>query len=314
MDKVTQSTRKRLLGYGLIAASSLLFGLTGTLAKMLFVADLPPLVMVALRTFISAAVMAAVIPALGKPIRVRQADLPFLVCLGVLLTLVNVTFFYAITLTNVAIALMLEYTAPIIIVLSGMIMGSHRLTRPVLLILAGNTIGCFLLVGGYDKALWTGNAIGVMVGLLCAISFAVYNIYCARGHSKGLDSWNMNAWPFLFSSVFWLLATPFVDYGATEWSWEVIGFTFFIGILGTVLPYWLYLEGLRYIDPFPATIVGMLDPIFAALTAYMLLGELLELPQAGGMLLICAMIALLEKADGAAGGEPPTQEPSLPRS
>ena len=314
MDRIAQSTRKRLLGYGLIAASSLLFGLAGTLAKMLFVADLPPLVMVALRTFIAVAAMAAVMPVLGKPIRVRPADLPFLVLLGVLLTLVNVTFFYAIALTNVAIALMLEYMAPMIIVFAGVVMGSRRLTRPVALILAGNAVGCFLLVGGYDTALWTGNVSGVVAGLLCAVSFAAYNVYGARGHSRGLNSWTMNAWPFFVSAVFWLLATPLVDYGAVEVSWQVVGFTLFIGVFGTVLPYWLYLEGLRYIDPFPATIIGMLDPVFAALTAYLLLGELLELPQAGGMLLVCVVIAFIGRADDPVSkrSEDGTVQPVLP--
>lgn len=310
MERTARGTR-RLLGYGLITASSLLFGIAGTLAKMLFVADLPPLVMVALRSFIAAAAMMAVMPLLGRPIRVRRADWPFLLLMGVLLTLVNVTFFYAIALTNVAIALMLEYTAPLVIVFAGVVLGRRRLTRPVLLILAGNAAGCFLLVGGYDAGLWTGNALGVAAGLLCAVCFAAYNVYGAKGHARGLDSWGMTAWPFLVSAAFWLLATPLIDYAAVEPSWPVVGFTLFIGVFGTVVPYGLYLEGLRHIDPFPATVVGMLDPVFAALTAYALLGERFEPPQAAGMLLVCVVIAFVGRADAPAAERGAADEAAL---
>lgn len=289
----------RLIGYACIVASALLFGIAGTVAKMLFVTAMPPLVMIALRAFVSAGAMAAIMLALGKPIRVARADMPFLIQLGVLLTLVNVTFFYAIALTNVALALMLEYTAPLLIVAAGVALGTHRLNRPVLLILAGNVVGCFLLVGGYDAALWNANTAGVIVGLLCAASFAAYNVWCARGHVRGLNSWTMNFWPFFLSALFWLAATPLIDYGAVEPTWEVIGFTLFVGIFGTVAPYWLYLEGLRTIDPFPATVIGMLDPVFAGLTAYALLGESFDPPQIAGMLLVCAVIVYLKRNEAA---------------
>lgn len=302
MDHTAHGPRARLIGYACIVGSALLFGIAGTVAKMLFVTAMPPLVMVALRAFVSAGALAAIMLVLGKPIRVRGRDGWFLVELGVLLTLVNVTFFYAIALTNVAIALMLEYTAPLLIVFAGVLLGTHRLNRPVLLILAGNLAGCFLLVGGYDPALWTGNAAGVVAGLLCAVSFAAYNVRCARGHTRGLNSWTMTFWPFFLSALFWLPATPWIDYAAVEPTWEVAGFTLFVAIFGTVVPYWLYLEGLRTIDPFPATVIGMLDPVFAGLTAYALLGESFDPPQLAGMALIGAVIVYLKRNEAAVGG------------
>lgn len=293
--------RARLVGYGCIVGSALLFGVAGTVAKLLFVAAMPPLVMVALRAFVAAAVLALAMLALGKPIRLRRCDLPFLVELGVLLTLVNVTFFFAIALTNVALALMLEYTAPLLIVAFGVVAGTQRLNRPVLVILAGNVIGCFLLVGGYDPVLWSGNAAGVTVGLLCAASFAAYNVRCAEGHRRNLDSWSMTFWPFLLSALFWIPATPWIDYAAVAPSWSVIGFTLFVGVFGTVVPYWLYLEGLRVIEPFPATVIGMLDPVFAGVTAYLLLGESFAWPQTVGMALVCAVIVYLKRNEAAIG-------------
>ena len=317
-DVTAQGSQARLLGYACIVSSALLFGVAGTVAKLLFVDSMPPLVMIALRAVVASATLALVMAALRKPIRIRRADAPFLLELGVWLTLVNVTFFYAIALTNVALALMLEYTAPMLIVAAGVILGTHRLNRPVVLILAGNAAGCFLLVGGYDPALWSGNALGAAVGLLCAVSFAAYNVRCADGHRRGLDSWSMTFWPFFLSALFWLLATPAIDYSAVEFSWGVVGFTLFVGVFGTVVPYWLYLEGLRTIDPFPATVVGMLDPVFAGLTAYALLGERFDPPQVAGMALVCAVIVYLKRneaavnqctARGCAG--PPSQPPPI---
>ncbi|QEL90257.1 DMT family transporter [Azospirillum brasilense] len=241
----------------------------------------------------------------------RRADLPFLGELAVWLTLVNLTFFYAIALTNVALALMLEYTAPMLIVAAGLLLGTHRMNRAVALILAGNAAGCFLLVGAYDPALWSGNALGAAVGMLCAVSFAAYNVRCAHGHRRGLDSWSMTFWPFFLSALFWLLATPAIDYAAVEVTWETVGFVLFIGVFGTVAPYWLYLEGLKTIEPFPATVIGMLDPVFAGVTAFLLLGETFELPQLAGMVVVCAVIVFLKRNESAVQAIPrPAVEPS----
>ncbi|WP_114860980.1 hypothetical protein [Azospirillum brasilense] len=84
-----ESARGRLWGYGCIVASALLFGVAGTAAKMMFVAAMPPLVMIAVRAMVSAAVLAVIMLALGRPIRARRVDLPFLGELAVWLTLVN---------------------------------------------------------------------------------------------------------------------------------------------------------------------------------------------------------------------------------
>lgn len=305
------AVRARLWGYGCIVTSALLFGVAGTAAKMLFVASMPPLVMIAVRAMVSAAALALIMLALGRPIRVRRADLPFLAELAVWLTLVNLTFFYAIALTNVALALMLEYTAPMLIVAAGLILGTHRMNRAVALILAGNAAGCFLLVGAYDPALWSGNALGAAVGMLCAVSFAAYNVRCAHGHRRGLDSGSMTFWPFFLSALFWLLATPVIDYSAVELTWETVGFVLFIGVFGTVAPYWLYLEGLKTIEPFPATVIGMLDPVFAGVTAFVLLGESFEPPQLAGMAVVCAVIVFLKRNESAVQAIPrPAAEPS----
>lgn len=296
---MADAVKTRLWGYGCIVASALLFGVAGTAAKMMFVASMPPLVMIAVRAMVSAAVLAVIMLALGRPIRVRRADMPFLMELAVWLTLVNLTFFYSIALTNVALALMLEYTAPMMIVAAGLFLGTHRMNRAVGMILAGNAVGCFLLVGAYDPALWSGNALGAAVGLLCAVSFAVYNVRCAHGHRKGLGSWSMTFWPFFLSALFWLLATPLIDYSTVEVTWETAGFVLFIGIFGTVAPYLLYLEGLKTIEPFPATVIGMLDPVFAGVTAFVLLGESFELLQLAGMAVVCAVIVVLKRNESA---------------
>ena len=296
---MADAVRTRLWGYGCIVASALLFGVAGTAAKMMFVASMPPLVMIAVRAMVSAAVLAMIMLALGRPIRVRRADMPFLMELAVWLTLVNLTFFYSIALTNVALALMLEYTAPMMIVAAGLFLGTHRMNRAVGMILAGNAIGCFLLVGAYDPALWSGNALGAAVGLLCAVSFAIYNVRCAHGHRKGLGSWSMTFWPFFLSALFWLLATPLIDYSTVEVTWETAGFVLFIGIFGTVAPYLLYLEGLKTIEPFPATVIGMLDPVFAGVTAFVLLGESFEPLQLAGMAVVCAVIVFLKRNESA---------------
>ncbi|NUB15109.1 EamA family transporter, partial [Azospirillum brasilense] len=155
------------------------------------------------------------------------------------------------------------------------------------------------------------QALGAEGGSPCAVCSAATTVGSARGPRRGLDIWSIPFWPFFLSALFWLLATPAIDYAAVEVTWETVGFVLFIGVFGTVAPYWLYLEGLKTIEPFPATVIGMLDPVFAGVTAFLLLGETFELPQLAGMVVVCAVIVFLKRNESAVQAIPrPAVEPS----
>ncbi len=76
-----------------------------------------------------------------------------------------------------------------------------------------------------------------------------------------------------------------------------------IATLGTVVPFGLFISGLKYLPPTQASIVSMLEPVVAAVAAYFLVGEVLLPPQLLGGALVVAGVLLVETGDNA-GAEP----------
>ena len=225
----------------------------------------------------------------------------FFVIFGLLLSIMNYTFYLAIARTNVAIAIMLEYTAPVFVLLFMLARRKVRHPWRSAAIAIVSVIGCFLLVGGYRTGLFDQNKIGLLVGLGCGMAFAAYNMFGEQGHRLGLDTLTMTFLSFLVSAILWCLVSPGAIYLFTDLS--LLPFLLFIGLFATVLPYFLYLEGLKRVPSFPATVIGMLDPVSAWLAAALILNEALESLQVVGMLIISSLVLAVKRGgadDGAA--------------
>ena len=70
----------------------------------------------------------------------------------------------------------------------------------------------------------------------------------------------------------------------------------FVGVLGTVLPFGLYNEGIKRITPTHASITATLEPITAAVISYIVLNEVMYFPQVIGAGLVIGSIILLQTA------------------
>jgi drug/metabolite transporter (DMT)-like permease len=79
------------------------------------------------------------------------------------------------------------------------------------------------------------------------------------------------------------------EYSSVQWGW-----IFFIGTLGTIIPFGLYFQGIKRIRPAHASITAILEPISASVIAAVFLGELMTLPQILGGLLVIVSIGMLQ--------------------
>lgn len=78
------------------------------------------------------------------------------------------------------------------------------------------------------------------------------------------------------------------DYPLLQW-----GLIVYVAVLGTLIPFALYFEGINLIRSTRASITATLEPISAAMISFFVLGETLEpLQILGGALVIGAIILL----------------------
>jgi drug/metabolite transporter (DMT)-like permease len=202
----------------------------------------------------------------------------------------NFFYFEALDLTSVATALLLQYQAPILVALYTVLVQREPLRGRVVLALVLALGGCALVVRAYDFEVLRPNLLGVLAGLGTAFGFAFY-ILASRAALHRLDAWTLLTYAYFSASLAWLVVLP---------PWKILAHGFDTGIwmvflaiatIGTVVPFGLFISGLRFLPPTQAGIVSMLEPVVAATAAYVILGEsLLPLQILGGGLVLVGVL------------------------
>jgi drug/metabolite transporter (DMT)-like permease len=239
---------------------------------------------------------------------VTRRELPLLVGYGVIgFFAVPLVYFVAISRLPVGIALLFEYTAPLLVALWARF-GQRQPVRPRLwggLALSLTGLACVAEVWG-DLRL---NTVGVLAGFAAAVGLALYYLLGAQG-VRQRDTVSLNTWAFGFAAVAGLLtqASP----GAREWS--ALGGTShgvpvwllccYVVVLGSIAPYLLVAAALRHLPATSVGIVGMVEPVLAAAVAWLALDESLTATQLAGGALILVGVGLAETARVATPEEP----------
>ena len=292
----TRSWRISTNGVSAIALAAILFGAAGAFAKLLFTIQVSPVDLTAIRTIIALIAFAMFLAVTSRSsLALKRAHLPLLIASGVTFTAVNITFYMAISKISVAAAITLEYTAPFFVLLISVASGMRRLRARDLLLVLFAIFGCLLLTGtGTD--LFTVSE-GVLWGLACGLSFAIFNMIGNGCKERGIGATTVTFYSFFVSACIWLPALPFLSIDTIPVTAETIFFIGFICIVATIIPYWLLMYGLRQVDALPATIIGMLDPVAAGAIAWLLVGERLTAGNVAGIAIIIAAVTMAAMAD-----------------
>jgi drug/metabolite transporter (DMT)-like permease len=205
----------------------------------------------------------------------------------------NFLYFEAIHLTGVAAALLLQYQAPVLVALYGLLFQGQRFTRRLALSLVLTTTGCVLVVRVYDPASIQLNLVGVLAGVGTAFAFAFY-ILTSRAALKFMRPWTLVAYGYLAASLVWVLIVPPWRIVSLDLPGEIWGAFLLIATVGTVIPFGLFINGLKHLPPTQASILAMLEPVIATLAAYLMLGETLLPMQILGGALVLVGVTMVE--------------------
>ena len=277
----------------MVVGAACCWGLMAVLAKLLFRdRGVDPLVLVAIRAYL-ATVTLFVAAAILRParLRIRPQDFRVAAVIGVVgFAANNFLYFEALHLTSVSTALLLQYQAPILVALYTAVVKRQSLGGRIILALVLALLGCALVVRAYDYEVLRPNLLGVTAGVGTAFTFAFYMLV-SRATLRTLDAWTLLAYAFFSASLFWSVVIPPWKILGQGFSLEIWAAFLGIAILGTVVPFGLFIGGLKFLPPTQAGIVSMLEPVVAAMAAYMFLGEtLLPLQILGGGLVLVGVV------------------------
>ena len=294
-----------LRGYFYIGGAALFWGIAATLGRAAFTGRLlpggalraiDPLILSQSRATLSLAVLLPVLLMRrgATALRVPGRDLLRFFLLGILgVAASNYLYYLAIQRTNVATAIILQYTAPVWVLLYTVARGARRpsLRRTAAVGLA--VVGCALAVGFVGSGGLRLDTVGVIAAFLAAFSFAFYNV---GGHSvlARYDRWKVLLWVLVGTSTFWIFVNPpwkiiAAHYGREQWAFMLV-----FSLISVLGPFSCYFAGLQHLEPTRAIVASCLEPVFSILIAAIALGELLRPFQTAGIVLVLVAIVLIQ--------------------
>ena len=239
-----------------------------------------------------------------KPTR---AELPWLLAFGAVgVTFVQAFYFVAIERMYVGVALLIEFTAPIwILLFLRFVLKKHvpsSLWYAILLSFSG-----LLMI----TQIWNGltlDQIGLIAAFIDALALAGYFLIGDRlGKTK--SSASIAIWGFGVSSALLFFVLPVWNYPTEVFTkdMELLGrfseytlpgwvLILWIVVMGTIAPYLFVVSGLKLMSASTASIFGMIEPVLAGMFAWWWLSESLNGIQLIGCVVVIVGIFIADKA------------------
>lgn len=309
---------RRPIAFGLVVLAAACFIVNAGVSRVVLRAGIDPATLTSLRLSGGVLVLAGWALLLHRPsLRFPTGRrLVLLVVLGVVgVAGLQWTYFVAIDLLPVGVALLLEHTAPVLVALYARVV-CHEDVRPRVWAALGLALAGLALVARVWQGL-TLDGVGVLAGFGAAICFATYFLLGESGVSVD-EPLTVVLWAFVFGTVVMNLLRPATAVDAdvfgsatsllgalAAWTvpvWLLVGW---IVVLGTVAPFAMEVYALRVL---PATVVvplAMLEPVGVSALGWAWFGESLGPVQVLGGLAVVTGILLASTARRRPVAEPP---------
>ena len=296
----------------LLTLAAIMFASNGIASKLLLNDYISAWRLAQVRSILTFIILAAYIAwRAPKTLRITKREVPRLAALGALgIAAVNGAYFLAISRMHVSIALLIEFTAPVWIVLYLRYVRKKHVPNEMWAALFLALLGL-----AFVAQVWQGltlDGIGVLAALGAAFALAFFFL-AGEGITAHRDIQSVTMWGFGFAALTWSLLMPIWTFpfdvftisiplegaldGYSAPGWVLI---LYVVLIGTVVPYLFTLNGLRNLSASTTSAFGMLEPIFAGAVAWFWFNESWTVLQLFGGVIVIAGIYMADRARSAA--------------
>ena len=300
------TSRRPWLGFALVGLGALLFIVNAGVSRVVLRTTVDPAELTVLR--ITGTALVLLLAALGF----RRSSLrPPSGRLGALLVvhgLVGVaalqwTYFVAIDRLPVGLALLLEFQAPLLVVLWVRFVQQEAVRRRVWLGLGLALVGLAMATGIVEGRL-AFDRIGLLAGLAAAVCFATYFLVGEHGVAQ-LEPLRVVLWSFGIAAVAMNVASP-----VWRFPTEVLGeqtsmlgrfeghlvpvavLLLWVVVMGTLMPFGVEILALSHLSAATVTMVAMLEPVGVSVLGWVWFGEALgPVAVVGGIFVVVGIVA-----------------------
>ncbi len=279
-----------------------------------YIGSIDPLILAQGRATISLLILIPILWVMqSRSLSIRAKDLVQFFLLGIFgLAASNFFYYFAIEKTTVATAIVLQYVAPVWVLLYMLARRLQHATAQRVLGVALAVVGCGIAVGlvsGRSGFPWLGlsgarfSTSGVLAAEGAAVSFAFYNVYAQHLVQK-YNRWTVLLYALLGASVFWLMVNPPWRIAAQHYTSGQWLFLLVFAVISMLVPFSLYFAGLQHLDPTRAVVTACLEPVWAIALTALFLGEFVSPMQVVGIVLVLLATILVQRPDRRTAQEP----------
>ena len=307
MAAPSASSRSNLvvLGYAMVLASGLFAAGNGVFASLIIDAGVDPAALAATRIYGAALILVWLfLPHVRK---LRRGHILPLALFGLIgLVLGQGAYFQAISNADVALVLVIIFTAPLVVAVYERIHLKEQLPLYAWLAILVSVGGVTLAILG-EGGIPAISLVGFIFAFAAMIAYAVSVILAARLPTAFPPLARTGAC-MVVAAVIWAFVIPpwtlpFDKLGDTTTFDGRFGFSLpvwvavlFVILIGSVGVYVTWVGGTSLVGAGASSMVGMVEPVAAALLAYGLLGQALAPTQALGIAIAVAGIVVVERA------------------
>ncbi len=239
--------------------------------------------------------------------RIQRSEILPLVSYGIIgIAMVQALYFVSISRMHVSIALLIEFTAPVWIVVYLRVVKRRHVPNQMWLALILALTGLALIAQVWDGL--TLDGIGVIAGFGASFALA-FCFLCGESLTEKRDNQSITMWGFFFAGFAWCLVLPIWSFpfdlfttsiplaGALEGSstpgWVLI---LYVVLVGTIFPYLCVMAGLKNLKASTTSTFGLLEPIFAGIVAWIWFTESWTVIQLIGGVVVIAGIYMADQA------------------
>ncbi len=205
---------------------------------------------------------------------------------------VQYTYMASINYGNAAVATLLQYLAPVMIIVYLFFRKQTSFNKYDGMTVFLALLGTFLLLTNGSISELSVPGISIFWGILSGVALAFYTLY-AIPLLREFDSLVVVGWAMIIGGICLGFIHPPWRAEFSTFTVEIYMYLIFVIIFGTMVAFWFYIESLNYLMPKETSLIGNLEPLSAVLTMVIWLSEPFGYFQWIGMTCIIGMTLFL---------------------
>lgn len=290
--------KQKTKGYILVIIAGILWSTIGLFGNKLMAEGLIPEQVAFIRLFLGFFVL-LIYSIIKNPrtLIINKTTFVYCVIIGIICQAgFNIFYFNAVDTLGVSVAAILLYTSPVFLALFSKIVYKESLNKNKIISLIICLIGSVLAVTGGNLDLSNLSSLGMILGILSAITYAIMSIISKKALNE-CSGTTVLLYGFLFGAILMMpLAKPLELINTANVT--ILPYILGLGGISTAGAYICYVEGIgKNIDLSIAGILASVELILSVIIGWVLLGEDFSLIKLLGVIfmMIAALIAVVIK-------------------